>query len=210
MNKQYKLRIVSTLLFLVCTFFTGHLWAGLNVKAGPMLSKFDIDDYYGYQGLPPKSLSGFRAGISYSIRLLKNSSLEPGVSFTNEAVRYWEYTFEDYTNLRVNLLKFNLLLNLHMSPSRFHLTVGPYMALRVGKEKNGSIEVERFTAQKKPGFGVLLGLRFYFKKSKGENSGLFLETLGDIGLTQFYNGDDAYYASYYKCKNISFMLGYSF
>lgn len=209
MNRLHKLNVVSTLLLLACSFFSAHLWAGINIKAGPMLSKLEIDQYDGYRGTPPKSLPGFRAGISYSIRLLKNSWLEPGVDFTNEAVNYYEYEFKDHVDLRVNLLKFNLLLNLQMSPSQFHVIAGPYMALRAGKEKNKTIGFERFDAESEPEFGVLLGLRFYFKKSGGKNSGLFLEVLGDIGFTKFFNGWDARYSSY-RSKNISLMLGYDF
>ena len=218
MNKQNKSKKVSKLmskkvfifLLMVVACFEPLLWSGVNVKAGPMLTKMDLYYYAGFSGPTPKTLPGYRAEVSWSIPLMSNSSLEAGVSFGNEGVKYYESSLDHYANVRVNFFKCNLLLNFRLVPSRFHVLAGSYFAVRVGKEKNGSIELERFTAESKNGFGGLLGFRYYFKSSNRKNTGLFLEVLGDVGFRKFRNVNSGGIIPSYRSQNVSLMLGYSF
>lgn len=205
MNGRYRLNVWAVLVVLVCLLGV-DLHAGIGVNAGPTFSRMDIY-YYNYRH---KSALTYRGSVFYSIPVVETASLEPGIAFTHEAFQYYYVRFRGWTDARINFLKLNLMVNVRIAPTRFHFIAGPYAAFRLGEENDGVTDRDEIKAENKTGWGVQMGFRYYFKKSKKTHAGLFVEVLGDIGLTRFQNEVGVFKTTYYQSRLVSFMVGYVF
>jgi hypothetical protein len=139
--------------------------------------------------------------------------LQPGISFAVERTRYYDSRIRGFSILKVSFIKIPVSLVLAIplpnEPiNKLEIFAGPYIAYRLGKEKNSSYYQNTFAAKEKLGLGLSAGIRLYLAIDFRSSMHSFIEIHGDLGLTRFTHHEPR--NTYYKSANISFMVGFTF
>jgi hypothetical protein len=205
MKKHNRFTVTFTVQLML--ILSVEAWAGINFKVGLMRSKMEVGDYWAGSQKTSFSYQGF---VFYPIPILETATLEPGIVLSREVLRYYSVKRRNYTDFIVHFMKLNLMVNVQMLPTRLHLLAGPYFVHRLGNEIDDGGGYPFARADNKTGWGMYVGFRYYAKNLKKKRSGLFVEVLADMGISQFKHRNSAYEYTYYRSKNFSIMVGYGF
>lgn len=215
--KYKKLTVVIGLLVII--LFPGiRIMGAVGVKAGALMSKMDIgsDSTTGTW-----VMLGWRADAFFTLPLSKTASIQPGLSLAREGAKYYEVPGMDYEKVRMYFLKIPFIVVFHLPGDQVHMFFGPYIAYRLGEEKYTNPSWKAFSAEKRLGFGVSLGIRFYLPITFRGSLRSFVELNADLGMTEFKRTEPlpldnylpgVYYeeGAFYKSQNLSFLLGFTF